>query len=243
MMEFTYRGYERLLNKLISLDYEFSDYRSWEDKKRSVILRHDIDYDVTKALRLAELEAGINGVSSTYFVLLTSDLYNVFSKETNEMLRSIADMGHGIGLHFDEKRYEGIGLGRLADKIRQEAEILSDVLGTGIDTVSMHRPRKELLDAALAIPGMINSYSPVFFNEFKYVSDSRRRWREDIDAVTEAGYDRLHILTHAFWYNEEEIGIEDSVESFVNDANRCRYEKMSQNITDIGAIMGRDKIR
>ncbi len=184
------------------------------------------------------------GAFSTYFVLLSSDLYNVFSDECSRALRSIIEKGHRIGLHFDEKKHAGAAIGELPGLIRKEADILEAAVGAPIDTVSMHRPRKELLEADLEIPGMINSYSSVFFSQFKYLSDSRRRWREPVDEIIEqASEERLHILTHAFWYNDEEISLEESVKRFVGDGNRSRYYNLMGNITDLGSIMKEDEIR
>ena len=63
----------------------------------------------------------------------------------------------------------------------------------------MHRPSRWVLEADLKIPGMVNSYGKEFFQDFKYVSDSRMRWREDVmKYAIEKAYPRLHILTHAF---------------------------------------------
>ena len=43
---------------------------------------------------------------------------------------------------------------------------------------------------------MINSYSKEFFQNFKYVSDSRMKWREDVmKYVKEKQYPRMQILT------------------------------------------------
>ena len=84
-----------------------------------------------------------------------------------------------------------------------------------------------MLDADLQIKGLINSYGKTYFKEFKYVSDSRRRWREPIeDIITSDDFKRLHILTHAFWYNDAEKSIHDSVREFVNGGNKQRYEGM-----------------
>lgn len=55
-MEFTYKAYENLLIKIRHAGYEFSNYRNWNEKNRPIILRHDIDQDITKAVKLAELE-------------------------------------------------------------------------------------------------------------------------------------------------------------------------------------------
>ena len=44
-----------------------------------MISRHDIDYSIEKAVELAALEAEEN-VKSTYFVLLSSEFYNLAAK-------------------------------------------------------------------------------------------------------------------------------------------------------------------
>lgn len=102
----------------------------------------------------------------------------------------------------------------------------------------MHRPSPAALEADYKIPGIVNSYGKTFFHEFKYLSDSRRRWREPVlDIVRSGEYDRLHILTHAFWYHEAEEDISQTVGAFIRSANRERYRRMAENITDIAAIL------
>lgn len=86
---------------------------------------------------------------------------------------------------------------------------------------------------------MINSYGQTFFHDFKYLSDSRRRWREPVEEIVASGrYDRLHILTHAFWYHQQEEPIEVTVRRFISSANQERYRQMEENITDLASIMG-----
>lgn len=78
----------------------------------------------------------------------------------------------------------------------------------------------------------------MFFHEFKYLSDSRRNWREPVVDIVKSGeYKRLHILTHAFWYETEEENQHDTIEKFVNNANRERYLQLKDNITDLESIM------
>ena len=123
-------------------------------------------------------------------------------------------------------------------RILWEKEMLSALLGTEVTTVSMHRPSKTTLDADWQIPGMVNSYGEMFFHSFKYLSDSRRRWREPVENIICAGeYDRLHILTHPFWYHDEEKTITESVEAFIRSARHERYLQMAENITDIDSII------
>ena len=182
---------------------------------------------------------------STFFVLLTSDFYNAFSLKSIRQLDKILDNGSRLGLHFDEMRYpDDVGdPEKITGRILHEKVLLEQTLGIDINTVSMHRPSREIIDADLYIPGMINCYSNEFFNGFKYLSDSRRRWREPVeDIIRSKRYDKLHILTHAFWYNGEELDITESVSRFVNNANHDRYLSMADNITDIESIMEEDKV-
>lgn len=103
-MEFTFPAYRGLLSLLRERGYEFRGYHDYADTSRCVILRHDVDQSLSQAVRLAELEAE-EGVRSTWFVLLRTDFYNVFSKAGTEALRHIQFLGHDIGLHFDEASY------------------------------------------------------------------------------------------------------------------------------------------
>ncbi len=241
-MNFTYSSYKNLIDLLKSHNYAITSYLKWKEYERCVILRHDIDNDIDKAVKLAKIE-NEEGISSTYFVLVTSDFYNVFSANNGRMLKKILELGHDIGIHFDEVRYPNVALDELTNMIKREAQLLSMAVGSEVKTVSMHRPSKSMLEEDLIIPGMINSYSKVFFKEFKYVSDSRRRWREPVEEIISSNrYDRLHILTHAFWYNEEEKDIRSSVREYVNRGSIDRYLCMKENITDISSIMQEEEV-
>lgn len=242
-MEFSHQAYKELLELLTSGGYICCDYHNYINSPRCVILRHDIDTSLDQAVRLAELEAEM-GVKSTYFVLLRTDFYNAASQQSQEQLRRILTLGHEIGLHFDEVAYgKTLTEDETKENIIKECGILSALLDVPITTVSMHRPSKATLEANLEIPGIVNSYGKTFFHDFKYLSDSRRRWREPVlDIIRSGEYDRLHILTHAFWYHEREQDISQTVGAFVRNANRERYAQMADNITDIQSILREDEV-
>lgn len=241
-MEFTYRGYRALLSLLAESGYPAATYHDWETKPRCVILRHDIDNDLAQAVRFAELEAEA-GVKSTYFVLLRTDFYNPASRQSLEQLRRMQALGHEIGLHFDEKAYPDGTPEETVRRILKEQGVLSALLETEVTAVSMHRPSRATLESDLQIPGMVNSYGQTFFHDFKYLSDSRRRWREPVEEIIRSGtYDRLHILTHAFWYHEAEQSITETVGSFIRSANAERYEQMGENITALESILREDEV-
>lgn len=236
---FTYQGYEDLIFVLRAHGYSFADYNNWNKFTNPVIVRHDIDYSLEKALQLARIERK-TGVQSTYFVLLTSEFYNVFSAKAQECFTELQALGHTVGLHFDEKRYPAIfgDPQKCKEQIMKEASVLANALDTPITAVSMHRPSREMLEANLHIPGMINSYGNAFFKEFKYLSDSRRHWREPVaEIIAKEQFPKLHILTHPFWYHEREETLQETVMTFIEEGTKARYAAMKENIRDIESIL------
>lgn len=235
-MKFTYAGYEELVMELKKHEYAFCSYENYCRNSNCVIMRHDIDYNLEQAVRLAELENRL-GISSTYFVLLSSDFYNPASASSYKQLHQILDLGHTIGLHFDETAYSYDQFG-IDYYIKKEARVLSDLTDTDIRTFSLHRPNKRFLETELKIDALINSYGTEFFSGFKYLSDSRRRWREPVlDIIASEQFRRLHILTHAFWYHKDEVSLHDTVSQFISAASKNRETTLSENITDLGRIL------
>ena len=235
---FTWKAYGGVLQALKENHYEVATYHNWSKFSRSVILRHDID--LLKALEMAEREKSM-GVKSTYFVLLTSDFYNICSAKNRNILARIRSLGHEIGLHFDEMAYPDIAgrdMQAVCEKIMKEVKLLSEIIEQKVACVSMHRPSRQMLEMNLELPGIVNSYSQLFFQKFKYLSDSRRQWREPVmESIKSGMFSRLHILTHAFWYYEQETEIHTCLEKFVNSANRKRYTVLQNNFTDLQKIM------
>lgn len=150
-----------------------------------------------------------------------------------------------MGLHFDEARYREIAgnAEAIKEKILEEADLLGRAVGNRIDIVSMHRPSKLVLDEDIEMPGMINSYGRTYSKDFKYLSDSRRKWKELVEEIIASEeYERLHILTHAFWYKEEECDLRKTVMAFVNSGNREKYESLNRNFTDLETVMRKEDI-
>lgn len=232
-MKFTYEAYARMIESLRKENYSICPYRESYTAEKVCILRHDVDNSLESALEFAQLEKKL-GVSSTYFILIRSDFYNPFSKKNSEIIYRISELGHNIGLHFDEKY---CGLSENSDiptVIAEEAESMRRLLGISVNSVSMHRPSKTTLDADYKIPGLVNSYSQRFFRDFKYVSDSRRNWREDVEQIIESGqYPQLHILTHPIWYREQEQSTRQTLLNFICQGNGERYHTLTGEFTKL----------
>lgn len=244
-MEFTYKAYEKLLNLASSRGYIFCKYEEKNTSDKQIILRHDIDFSMEKAIKMATFEKEHN-VISTYFVMLSSGFYNPIMGKNVECLQAIHEMGHQIGLHFDEMNYPS-AVGNpiaVAEKIQEESNLLSFILGDRCHLFSYHRPSQQILDAGIEIPGLINSYGNKYFSDYKYVSDSRRRWREPVESIIDSEkYEKIHILTHPFWYEEEEGSLRLSLYRFVNGANMERYEFLRNNFTNIDEVINPEEIQ
>lgn len=241
-MNFTYNAYEQLIDSLKRNEYAFCDYHNYSQFKKAVILRHDIDMDIKKAVELARIEYNMD-IKSTYYVLISSDFYNAFSKKNISFLKCIRSMGHDIGLHFDEEKYEdGISV---LDAIEREINILELFLECKVSSVSMHRPSKKTLssDYLICSGNVINSYGKEFFENFKYVSDSRRNWREDVISIVESGqYNRLHILTHPIWYSHSEKSAKEVLRDLCNQKIFQCYDSLDNNIRDLGSILTKEDL-
>lgn len=241
-MDFTYKWYINLIDLLKKKSYQFTNYIDYKTINKPVIFRHDVDNSIEKALQIAKIENG-NDIKSTFFVLLSSNFYNIFSKKSNALLREIKSLGHIIGLHFDEKAYEINSKEELEQYVEYERNVLEGVLEIDIDVVSMHRPSKWILENDIQFENVINSYSKEFLHQFKYLSDSRMHWREDILGIIESQeYDKLHILTHPFWYAEYTGDIKERVSGFIKEANKNRYYQMRENIRNIEEIVEESEI-
>src|SRR5580704_12210113 len=106
---FTYDGYRELIRDYLTAGYRFGAFRdalaaSVSDGPPLVLMRHDIDFDLRKARDMAEVEHQ-EGVQATYFFLLRTDHYNLFSKAGSAEIERILQMGHHLGLHFDCAAY------------------------------------------------------------------------------------------------------------------------------------------
>ena len=101
-----------------------------------------------------------------------------------------------------------------------------------IFAVSMHRPSKWLLNNDLKLNKYVNTYEKRFFKDFKYLSDSRRQWREGCicNKIDVNKYDKLHILIHPFWWVKENVDFNKRIFNFIKEKNQKIDSDLSNNI-------------
>lgn len=242
---FTFKYYTKLVDTILSNGYSIANYDNYENFEKVCIFRHDVDYDIQKAKDFAIFESKIcDNLSSTYFILLSSDFYNVFSLNSLRAIETIINSGHEIGLHFDETRYNINNNEKLFKEfVEEELFLLEKAIGKEIKVVSMHRPSKFILDRDIKFDKAINSYSRKFFKEFKYISDSRMNWREDaIPLIESKKFNKLHLLTHPFWYSEKEETTKEKLFQFINRARYERYSYVSENFSKLEEFINKEEL-
>lgn len=245
-MKFTYESYAAMLMSLQRKGYKFRNYKTWQEEEKTVIIRHDVDNSLQKAVVLSEIEKDVceESVEATYFLLLATNFYNVHSRESRECISKITKNGGNIGLHFDETQYNISDIDEMKDYVDKEAEILSNVINAKVEVVSMHRPSEKVLSKNIVFPDIINSYSEVYFKQMKYLSDSRRHWREKVDDIIDSGiYPRLHILTHPFWYMRSyEKTLKQTLIDAVVKASLDYYDSLNNNFRNLGTELEKNEI-
>lgn len=243
-MEFTYSAYKNMIWLLKEHGYTFCDYVNYGEYDKSVIIRHDVDRDSEKALAFSEMERE-EGISTTYSVLLTSNFYNVFSRKNREILRKICENGHTIGLHFDETQYCHTDRDWWKEAIDREMMLLEQCIGRPVTSVAMHRVSKEALEEDWRIQDgrVINTYGKEFMQKHKYVSDSRRNWKEDVmELIREERYNRLHMLVHPFWYDLHEKSAKEVLRSFCREqVYRC-YDELNRDTRDLNELLEKSEL-
>jgi hypothetical protein len=244
--KFTYTDYEYLISNILDNNYNFSTYNNYSVKKKPCIIRHDVDFDISKSLQLAKFESEIhNELKSTYFFLISGEFYNIFAKSSLEIVYKILSLGHEIGLHFDETKYPiNKNMNLYSKFVEEEIYILNKALGTKINVVSLHRPSKFSLESDLEFHHAINTASREFIRDFKYLSDSRMRWREDVFSIIKDGqFEKLQILTHAFWYNDKEETTQEKIFEFIKNANKERYKNFNNNFSNLNEFVRSEDIQ
>ena len=109
--------YVKLIKEFIDAGYKFIDFVENPPDKHSLILRHDVDFEPSFALQMAEVE-NVLGVKSTYFFLVRSMSYNLFDKRNTNIVKKIEKYGHKVSIHFDPTFYQDVENGLVFEEHR-----------------------------------------------------------------------------------------------------------------------------
>lgn len=176
---FSYKEYKMILDSYSGRFKKFSEVIGVSE---FVILRHDVEFNVNRALQLAQLEE-TEGVKSTFFFQVMSNAYNPFSKINQDAIRAIEMMGHSVGLHAYISQLASPSFNVIENELKRQKDLFEVGLNIKCSSFSFHRPPNWALDIRRdEIGSMINAYGPSFFEysaeprSIKYVADSKHTW-------------------------------------------------------------------
>ena len=187
--------YVRILTEIKCLDYSFEKF-SHNKKDHAAILRHDIDFCVPSALKIAKIEYE-QSIRATYFFMVSTNAYSIGSLASRKIIEEIRSLGHTVSLHFDPAIYDDIDKGFATEKL-----FLESLFDVEITSVSLHRPRGFIDNNNRKLDRVSHTYEDKFFRDMKYISDSGGRFSygHPLDQPELQEGKNLHLLFHPIWW-------------------------------------------
>ena len=198
---FSVLGYKKMISNFIEAGYKIKDFNNHNSSKKHLILRHDVDISLDYAEILAKIEMKEN-LKATYFILMTSDLYNPFSERSKNSIKRIIKYGHNIGLHFDPTKYKN---NKYEEAISNEKIKLELITNSKVNMFSFHRPGNNIKNLKNINSKMTHTYMPKFIKDIGYCSDSRGGWHygHPLQNPFFLKGKAMQLLTHPIWWIAE----------------------------------------
>ncbi|HOY84065.1 MAG TPA: hypothetical protein PLQ80_02055 [Candidatus Syntrophosphaera sp.] len=184
-MDFTAKRYKHLLATLkdsgysfVRLDHYLENPDHFDQMKRVVLLRHDVDRNPGQALTMANLEVKL-GVFGSYYFRCKPWVFN------RRIIKQVADLGHEIGYHYERLADARGDFARARKLMLMDLKRLRE-LGE-VKTAAMHgRPLSQWDNRLIFDKFQLGDFSLIgepyrSVDHFKYVyvSESGRNWNSD----------------------------------------------------------------
>ena len=241
---FSFDDYREII-RVIKETGRYCTFEEAKDKDEFIIMRHDVEYSVERAYALSKVEESMD-FRSTFFFQWTNNSYNILSRKNRDILTDMHERGQNIGLHFALNGMTDMRL--IRDRIKQEINMLSDMLGFEINSFSIHRPSPDVLAEDIKLNGILNAYQDEFFTfdpkaspdsklEVKYMSDANHIWRYGYpDEETIKSHDKIQILTHPFAWTRKGYDNLDNYKTLVNEKYKELIDSIDNECKDFGPI-------
>jgi len=205
---FELEHYEFILRRALDLGYNFFTHLQYVKhcsvQEPFILLRHDIDFSLKRALQLVRLEHSL-GIVSTIFVRIHASGYNLFDLYNYAILRQFRSWGCEIALHHEPlfaqlTREEPLRL------LHRAKRVLESVLDEPVHGLVSHTPRlapyvPDFTVQDLAQCGFCyEAVEPRFTQENLYLSDANRRWRRGCLCRHLGQQRRITVLVHPYWW-------------------------------------------
>lgn len=147
--------------------------------------RHDVDVSLESAVKMARF-AELAGVRTTFAIMARGEFYNPFSYVGREALYAIKACGHRLIPHV---HYRDDGSESIYETVSEDCQLWdSDYPGMfDLSLVCFHMPPRVVLwnsyDGMGHHPAFEHAHGPKWLG--KYVSDSRREWTEEKEALVD----------------------------------------------------------
>lgn len=221
MNEFTYEEYRNII-RTVKECCCVTDYKGALNADSFCVIRHDVEWSLPKALKIAQLDAE-EGVQSSFFIQFESDCYNPFSENSKEIVKQILHLGHKVGLHYRQKK--GVNAG---SEIYYQTAVMQQQYNTTIDAFSIHRPNANTQYEKIKVYRLLNAYGEKFFERtsepdkavVKYISDSKQRWKYGYpDKAFLREHKKIQLLMHPFSWSEKAVTMTENFQSILNEKN------------------------
>lgn len=182
MRDFTLDTYEKLCSTIINSGYTIKTVQGYLQStilpEKHVILRHDVDRQPTTALNMAKQEKELN-IQATYYFRKKRDVF------VPHIIKSIADLGHEIGYHYETLADARGDYQKALDIFGRELEELRKTCD--VATISWHgSPLSKWNNGDLWHKydfkdfGIIGDASlSLDYNDLAYLSDTGRTWERE----------------------------------------------------------------
>ena len=191
--------YRELLDAARAGGYRFATFDE-APAPGALFLRHDVDFSLDAAVRMAEVEAE-HEARATYLLMTESVFYNLASPQGVAASTRLRELGHRVGLH---------------------AVYPHAVLDDRFDpVVAWHNPSPEYMSEP--IPGAVNTYAEPHFSTIAYRSDSNQNWRSGCphDELAAGAFPWLQLLVHPEIWVYEGVTMGETMRALL-DAERTR---------------------
>lgn len=179
-MDFTVAKYIELLTALVKSDYNFQTFSEFQrdPKKRSIVLRHDVDLMPENSLKFARIQHDL-GVKGVYYFRAVKESWD------ERIIKEIYGLGHEIGYHYESLTTTK---GNLDEAIADFEKNLNELRKLAeVTSICMHGSPMSRFDSKnLWLKYDYRDYGiqsePYFdvdFNKVFYLTDTGRKWNGD----------------------------------------------------------------
>jgi len=233
--DFTISKYKEMLMLALkkSTFIGFNDHLA----KKSIILRHDIEFSLPIAYEMAKIENEL-GINSTYFLQLHCEFYNTLDKDSYNIVSNILKLGHNLGLHFDAHFWDVTNEEQLEKYLCFDKQILEAYFNIKLDVFSFHNTNKFILSCEKdKYCNMTNVYSKYFKEKIGYCSDSTGYWRfENLhERLKDAKDDHLQVLIHDGMWQDEILPPRRRIYKVIDDRSKYLKNFYDETLRKFGA--------